>query len=101
VQIYDGFLYLQVFERLFLINRFIILKMQRAFFEQQRLLRFYAVGVRYAAIDGTDSSALRLFVKTNAFGAFVGHYIIVVVRDGRIDFVGIDFAAIMQHESAF
>jgi len=56
-----------------------LVKVQMGFSLEQHILRFPAVGVGYAAIDRTNSSALGLLVESHTFCAFVGYYIIDVI----------------------
>ena len=58
--------------------------MQTLLPKQQKLLRFYMIGIRHAAIHRTDRRTLRLFVKADTFRTFIGYDIVIIVRNGHL-----------------
>ena len=70
--------------------------MQPRFATQQNILGFDVLGVGYATIDGTNRRALRLFMKTDTFGTFIGHDVIKIVGNRHLRGSGIDHDAMKR-----
>ena len=65
---------------------------------QEELFVFDVVGIRYAAVNRANRSALWLFVKALTFGTFIGHDIIDTFGERRLRGFGIGNSAILQFD---
>ena len=58
--------------------------MQTLLAEQQKLLRFYMIGVWNTAIHWTNRCTLWLFMKADTFCTFIRHDVIIIVRNRHL-----------------
>src|SRR5262249_32881603 len=76
------------------VGRDIPVGMERTRLHEELLLALGVVGIRYAAVDGTDRGALLLVEEPDALGAFLRNDVIDVLLQG-----GMAAAAVLPHDT--